>query len=421
MRTFRHRKGAAVIAFLLPCPTHAFLASPPLPSTKTVLSAKKKRSVKKSTKPQTGGGFGAPPAVVQKQPKDDYAVFPRLEPQVLETLVAATNNDVMNNEMYQRLAQIYGFHNFNYEVGESASSETSLSDLLSMSNPELATSDKSLLTTTPLTSSSTNNDLDDLLAAATGGVPTSATKLQSPPPSPTDLSEFLDPLPPFDNVKVLHVDPMVLLIEDFFTLQECQEYIEKSQTSTMSSQSPTVGKDAAARAQRTSTTFYHYFRDVPEFLAKAARLLGLSSIDCLEEPQTVRYQRKEQFSWHLDAIGPNEIDSSGQRVATLLVYLTELEASQGGATLFRDLNLRVQPKRGSALLFFPSAGGLSNPQIDIRTLHCGQVVAPDADTDKWIAQVWVRQFPYRPTAPPGNKHADATLAIQEYCERCQAA
>jgi hypothetical protein len=74
-------------------------------------------------------------------------------------------------------------------------------------------------------------------------------------------------------------------------------------------------------------------------MAKASRLLGLDGIDQWEEPQTVRYRRNEKFTWHLDALGPNELGTSkgGQRIATLLVYHTGLEEGEGGATVFRDL------------------------------------------------------------------------------------
>ena len=105
-------------------------------------------------------------------------------------------------------------------------------------------------------------------------------------------------------------------------------------------QSRTVGKDSRSQAQRTSTTWFHYYEGVPELMAKASRLLGLEDIQRWEEPQTVRYRRNEKFTWHLDALSPeeaNNLSGAGQREATLLVYLTDLPTENGGATMFRDL------------------------------------------------------------------------------------
>jgi hypothetical protein len=79
--------------------------------------------------------------------------------------------------------------------------------------------------------------------------------------------------------------------------------------------------------------------------------------------------------------------------------------------------LLSQPKKGSALVFFPSAGGIPNQPLDIRTLHCGESVAETSQQDKWISQLWLRATPkaYQPTAPQGNAHAAAADAIAEYC------
>ena len=46
-----------------------------------------------------------------------------------------------------------------------------------------------------------------------------------------------------------------------------------------------------------------------------------------------------------------------------------------------------RPTKGTALLFFPAAGGIPGAPFDVRTLHCGEAVAEDAVNEKWIAQV----------------------------------
>ena len=381
------------------------------------------------------GGFGASTASSQKdkaksKATDDYAVFPRLENSVAQTLEAAPPSWYLESgdlpeEIYQRLDQIYGFPDFNYEkepdnstpsssTSGAASSSTSMADILS----------------TPSTTSTGSSDLDSLLAAATGAPSTPAA----------DESLSLNSLPSFSKFRILHIDPLVLAVDDFFTDEECDRYVASAAESNvkknekgsevMQSRSPTVGKDAVSKAQRTSTTWYHHYKGVPELMAKASRLLGLNGISRWEEPQIVRYRRNEKFTWHLDALGPTENKSElgGQRIATLLVYLTELDEAEGGATMFRDLSfgaddesstsdtLKMRPRKGSALLFFPAAGGIPNTPFDIRTLHCGEAVSSSSTQDKWISQLWLREGSYQPSAPPGNLHAAATEAISEYCQ-----
>jgi predicted 2-oxoglutarate/Fe(II)-dependent dioxygenase YbiX len=375
------------------------------------LCAKKAKAgkSKQPTAAARGGGFGSSVTKTAPGPKivDDFSVFPALEPHVSETLVPA-GPDVpaagageLSNEMYQRIDQIYGFSRFNYPTTTKQQQEEEEPEAMSFTDMISASS-----------TDDDNDDDNDLLASATN----------------TDPELPLASLPPFEKFRVLHVDPMVLQIDDFFTDEECDRYVAMSlsdKKQVMESRSPTVGKDANAKAQRTSTTWYHHYKGVPELMAKASRLLGLDGIDHWEEPQTVRYRRNEKFTWHVDALGPNEskMDLGGQRTATLILYLTDLQDNEGGATMFRDLGgssggpLRVQPQKGSALLFFPAAGGIPLAPFDIRTLHCGEVVAEDSSQDKWISQLWLRQGVYAPTAPAGNLHSAAADAISDYCSK----
>jgi hypothetical protein len=50
----------------------------------------------------------------------------------------------------------------------------------------------------------------------------------------------------------------------------------------------TVRKDALAKSQRTSSTWFHHYKNIPELMAKSSRLIGLDGIDQWEEAQTVR-------------------------------------------------------------------------------------------------------------------------------------
>ena len=437
---------------LLCCAANAFIV-PSRHEIPTTLLAKKSKGKRKTGAAAAGGGFGKKPAAADViDVDDDYSAFPALEAGVKETLVPApaelqTASSDLDAEIYDRLAQIYGFGSFNYAEGEgpadtaeedeaseaAASTQMSFDELLSgesSSSPSSSGFDDLLeASKTSPSSSSSSSDLSALIAEATGGSSSSTTVAEpkvdpSAPVGPLDLAK----LPPFEHFRVLNVDPMVLAIDDFFTPEECDKYVQLAMkpdpelAPTVEIQSKTVGKNARDRAQRTSTTWFNHFKSTPELMSKASRLLGLSGIDRWEEPQIVRYRKGEKFTWHLDALAPDgELASlGGQRVATLLVYLSDLSEDQGGATMFRDLGeddgpLKVAPKKGSALLFFPAAGGIANAPFDIRTLHCGEAVAKDSSTDKWISQIWLRETKYKPTAPPDNSHAAAAGAINDFC------
>ena len=130
-----------------------------------------------------------------------------------------------------------------------------------------------------------------------------------------------------------------------------------------------------------------------------------------EEPQVVLYEDGNFFAWHEDAVPPPQLANGGQRVATLLVYLNDVDQSGGGATTFRDLDLAVQPAAGKALLFFPA---FADGEPDARTVHAG---SPVLFAEKWIAQMWVHQAAYDPAVPPGNAHARALDAAPALAAR----
>lgn len=123
-------------------------------------------------------------------------------------------------------------------------------------------------------------------------------------------------------------------------------------------------------------------------------------------PPQVRYRPGEKFTWHLDALPPSpELASKGgQRIATLLVYLTEMPDEDGGATAFRDLGpLRVRPRKvwGGAfclicgkVFVFSCAAEMQCPENDAPTYNR---IKHRASEDPLMAQTEV-DGPARSTA-----------------------
>ncbi|CAJ1941393.1 unnamed protein product [Cylindrotheca closterium] len=201
------------------------------------------------------------------------------------------------------------------------------------------------------------------------------------------------------QLKLLHQSPPVLAIDNLFSDTECEELRNASLVGHEVSSATFTG----SLSTRTSTSWFCNYADVPLLLAKVNQYLNIP-LELMEEPQIVRYQKGEEFSWHYDAVPENALENGGQRLATLLVYLTDIASEDGGGTMFRDLKydsepLSMQPKVGSALLFFPAK---SDGTPDARTLHRSEVMT--GDEEKWIIQMWIHEREYKAVLPIGNSH-----------------
>jgi prolyl 4-hydroxylase len=129
--------------------------------------------------------------------------------------------------------------------------------------------------------------------------------------------------------------------------------------------------------------------------------------------QVGRYLPSQQYLQHFDAFDLSNEDgrrfaqNGGQRTCTVLTYLNDVGV--GGATAFPNLNLQVQPRRGMALVFFPSTlDGL----LDKMALHAA---LPAVDI-KYVSQVWIRQTNY--DGRPSKRLAKPmTAGLQEQRDR----
>lgn len=169
----------------------------------------------------------------------------------------------------------------------------------------------------------------------------------------------------YQGIKILHNDPPVIEVKDFLSLSECDKYIASAET--LGYQIPSQTFNAGAGSTRTSTTWFMNYASVDEFVNKTVSILNWPQ-SRFEEPQVVRYEFGQQvrsilgsyglsspmrilfnfirnvlmmmlqFSWHYDAIPKSMQTSSGQRLATVIVYLNEVKSS-GGATVFKVIHI----------------------------------------------------------------------------------
>lgn len=189
----------------------------------------------------------------------------------------------------------------------------------------------------------------------------------------------------YPGIRAVYGDPPVFEVDNIFDEAMCESYIARADTVGKKVQSATFSQ--LSGSVRTSTTWYLPYAEVPELVEAAEKLTGLPSSH-FEEPQIVRYEMGQQFSWHGDSIPKSMQQEGGNRLATFIVYLNTLPSVAGGATAFKDLSIQCKPERGKGLLFFPC---YLDGSADDRTFHCGQV----AMETKYIAQIWIHERPYK--------------------------
>lgn len=127
-----------------------------------------------------------------------------------------------------------------------------------------------------------------------------------------------------------------------------------------------VGKRLRARISELTRVHPHYF----------------------ESFQFLRYTKGQYYKSHHDSASTDTNSPSGHRIYTFFLYLSDVES--GGDTTFPQLDIRVKPERGSAILW-PSVYNHDPAETDLRTSHQAEVV--EAGT-KYSSNIWIHQGPY---------------------------
>ena len=121
-----------------------------------------------------------------------------------------------------------------------------------------------------------------------------------------------------------------------------------------------------------------------------ARLAALTQwpVERAEGLQILRYEAGGEYrphhDWFPDLPGLRRlVEVGGQRLATFVLYLSEVEA--GGTTSFPSIGLEVMPQKGGAVFFLNTNADLVPDPL---TLHAGRPVIRGV---KFIANKWLRQ------------------------------
>lgn len=190
-------------------------------------------------------------------------------------------------------------------------------------------------------------------------------------------------------------EPEVVVFENLLSDDECDQLIElskpKLKPSTIVENQTGVEK---VISERTSEGMF-FQRGENALVSKLEkRLSKLMSMPIAngEGIQILHYVKGAEYRPHYDFFAPENPGSTvhmrqgGQRVATLVMYLNNVES--GGETIFPEIDFSVAPRKGGAVFF---AYCDESAKLDRLTLHGG---APVESGEKWIATKWVRQGEY---------------------------
>lgn len=187
----------------------------------------------------------------------------------------------------------------------------------------------------------------------------------------------------YPGLRQLNENPDIFAVDDFLTPDECERIIAKA----LRHMRPCLVKNEETGAveqdpSRTNTDANLPQREVPTIVDKLTNLLSCEA-DRLEILQVLRYQAGQKFSPHTDGF-ESAVSACGfedaNRVATAFTYLNDVES--GGGTKFLEASIDIQPKRGMAVIHFPSDIQLRE---DERTIHEGM---PAVD-EKWLLTTWL--------------------------------
>ncbi|KAL3678116.1 hypothetical protein R1sor_021072 [Riccia sorocarpa] len=210
-------------------------------------------------------------------------------------------------------------------------------------------------------------------------------------------------------VEPLSWEPRAFLYHHMLTDEECDHLINLAKPNMQKSTvvDSATGRSKDSRVRTSSGTFLNRGQDpvIARIEQKIADFTFIP-VDHGEGLQVLHYEVGQKYEPHYDYFHDSfNTKNGGQRVATVLMYLSDVEA--GGETVFPAAKvnaslipnwdelsecaqggLSVRPKKGMALLFWSMSPDVNT---DSKSLHGG---CPVISGNKWSATKWLHVNKY---------------------------
>lgn len=210
---------------------------------------------------------------------------------------------------------------------------------------------------------------------------------------PIDMTT--QPETPSYKIEEWLISPRLMYLRGFLNDEECDHIIDRGRQHIAPSQTvdPETGELIVVES-RTSSSTYFALGETPVIARIEKRIADLARlpVENGEGLQVLNYQVGQGYLPHFDFFDPDLKGSpavlayGGQRVATCIMYLNDVEA--GGETAFPEVGKLVPPRRGDAIFFY---NVLPDGQVDRASLHASEPVTAG---EKWVATKWIRERKY---------------------------
>ena len=211
-----------------------------------------------------------------------------------------------------------------------------------------------------------------------------------PDPSLRESALYLDAGDRTVHVLTVVATPRIVVFGNLLSDEECDALVELAKprlARSLTVETKTGGEEL--NADRTSHGMFFQRGEhelVKRIEARIAKLVNWPEENG-EGLQILHYTAGAEYKPHYDYFDPNELGTptilkrGGQRVATIVMYLSE--PGKGGGTVFPDIHMEVAPKKGNAVFF-----SYERAHPSTRTLHGG---SPVIAGEKWVATKWLRE------------------------------
>ncbi|KAK9755104.1 hypothetical protein RND81_01G002600 [Saponaria officinalis] len=211
-------------------------------------------------------------------------------------------------------------------------------------------------------------------------------------------------------VEILSWEPRAFLYHNFLSKEECEYLISLAKPHMTKSTvvDSKTGKSKDSRVRTSSGTFLRRGQDkIIRDIEKRIADFTFIPVEHGEGLQILHYEEGQKYEPHYDYfLDDFNTKNGGQRIATVLMYLSDVE--EGGETVFpaapgnfsslpgwdeksecAKKGLSVKPRRGDALLFWSMR---PDATLDSSSLHGG---CPVIKGNKWSSTKWMHVEEYK--------------------------